>query len=195
MANYAITGLLEITLPGRTIRFCDGGKIDWGSDTYLAQDSVFGVIASIGNLAEGIAGELPKLEVTFHPAGGASPGDLSSAAYQGSGVKFWLAYYNPETGAATGTPDLQFDGQIDQTVLTIGTDTMDLAITVVPRAERLLNRDSGNGLSTRFHRSIFSGEAGHDDATGLTIPVAWGAESPVTGGKTQTGGFNWGRPL
>jgi len=195
MTNYAITGLLEITLPGRTIRFCDGGIIAWSGNTYSAQDSVFGVIASIGNLAEGIAGELPKLEVTFHPAGGASPGDLSSAAYQGSGVKFWLASYNPETGAVTGTPDLQFDGQIDQTILSIGTDSMDLAMTVVPRAERLLNRDSGNSLSPRFHRSIWSTEAGHDDATGLTIPDAWGAESPVTGGKTQTGGYNWRVPI
>jgi len=193
--GLAITGLVEIVLPAATIRLCDGGVIRWVSDVYSGRDATFGVIASIGNLAEGIAGELPKLDLTFHPATDATPAQLSNETWQGSGVRFWIADYDPETGAVTGTPDLQFDGQLDQTVLTIGEDNTDLAMTVVPRAERLLNRNSGNTLSPTFHKSIWPGETGHDDATGLTVPDAWGAEAPVTGGKTQTGGFNWGRPL
>jgi hypothetical protein len=193
--SLAITGLVEIVLPDRTVRLCDGGRIVWGSDAYAGRDSVFGVIASISNLAEGIAGELPKLDLTFHPATDATAADLSDETWQGSGVRFWIADYNPETGAVTGTPDLQFDGQLDQTVATFGEDSTDLAMTVVPRAERLLTRNSGNSLSPTFHKAIWTGETGHDDATGLTIPDAWGAEAPVTGGKTQTGGYQWGRPL
>lgn len=189
----ALTGLMEIALPGRTVRLCDGGVITWSGNTFTARDAVFGVIGSIGNLAEGIAGELPKLDIAMNPATDAAPAQLSSEAYQGSAVRFWIADYNPETGAVTGTPSLQFDGQIDQTVLTIGPDTTGLDITVVPRAERLLNRNSGNGLSPTFHKAIWSGEAGHDDASGLTIPDAWGAEAPVTGGRTQTTPFNYER--
>jgi hypothetical protein len=154
--SLAITGLVEIVLPGRTVRLCDGGRIVWGSDAYTGRDSVFGVIASISNLAEGIAGELPKLDLTFHPATDATPADLSDETWQGSGVRFWIADYNPETGTVTGTPDLQFDGQLDQTVLTIGEDSTDLAMTVVPRAERLLTRNSGNSLSPTFHKSTVS---------------------------------------
>jgi hypothetical protein len=195
MAALALTGLMAITLPSRTVRLCDGGRIIWGANAFSGRDAVFGVIASISNLSEGIAGELPKLDVTLNPADISDPAALSDAAFQNSAVQFWLADYDPETGAVTGTPDLQFDGLIDQTVLTIGDDGTELAITVVPQAERLLNRNSGNGLSPTFHKSIFATETGHDDASGLTIPDAWGAEAPVSGGRTQTAGWSWGRPL
>ena len=62
---------------------------------------------------------------------------------------------------------------LDRTQLKLGA-TRELACSVVSRAERLFDLDIGNGLSDRWHQSVWPGELGHANASGLTINVAWG---------------------
>jgi hypothetical protein len=83
-----------------------------------------------------------------------------------------------------------FFGQIDQTVFKLGRATRDLAMTIVAKLERLFLRNEGNSLSPTFHKSVWPGETGHDNATGLVIPIAWGTESTPgasTAGSASTG--------
>jgi len=56
--------------------------------------------------------------------------------------------------------------------------------------ERLLLRNSGNSLSAAWHKSIWPGETGHDQATGLKTPVAWGVAAPP--GGVSGGGYGGG---
>ena len=189
MDTVGLIGLLKIELPDATVRLCDGGFIEFDGETYTSKDPVFGTIASIEALAEGVGDEIPALELTLFPLGPA--GALSQPGFQTSRVRFWMGEYDDAAGTLVGTPDLMFDGQIDQTVMRWGA-SRELAITVVSTAERLFQRNSGNSLNDTWHQSVWPGELGHKNATGLSIPVAWGAESPPrnygTGGKAKAAG-------
>jgi hypothetical protein len=52
-----------------------------------------------------------------------------------------------------------------------------MGTTVVPNTARLLERNIGNSLNSAFHKSIWPGETGHDNADGLGRQIAWGVES------------------
>lgn len=180
MIMVALAGLLRIDLPDRTVRLCDGGVVRWGSETYVARDSMYGVLSEVEELTEGVGDEVPSLGITFLPAASAAPDDLARDGDQASRVRMWIADVDQATGTVVSTPDLQFDGQLDQSVLTVGRERRDLTTTVVSTAERLFSRNEGNSLSPAFHALLWPGEAGQDLATGLTTPVAWGATATST---------------
>ncbi len=196
MNRVGIIGLLEIALPDTTVRLCDGGFIVFDSNTYRSADATFGTIASVEPMSEGIGEEVPALELVLLPDDSATPEDLSQPGFQQSIVRFWIGEFDPETGLIDGTPDLMFHGQIDQTTLTVSKGRRELAMTIVSTVEKLFLRNRGNSLSPRFHKSVWTGETGHDNATGLTTPVAWGAEnaSGANGSaRASTGGSGGGR--
>ena len=192
MNRIGLIGLLKIELPDATVRLCDGGFIDFDGETYRSTDPVFGGIASLQALTEGVGEEIPALELSLNPAGTSAPADLSQPGFQKSAVRLWVGEFDVDAGTLTGDPDLLFYGQIDQTILRIGRNARDLAMTIVSTLERLFMRNEGNTLSPTFHKSVWPGELGHDNATGLTVAVAWGVESArgggVFGGSTRGGG-------
>jgi hypothetical protein len=169
--------LLRIDLPDATVRLCDAGFVVFDGETYAAQDDTFGTIGGVQPLTEGIGEEVPALELTLLPPAGSAPSQLSKPGYQRSTVRAWIGEYSQEAGQLIGAPDLLFHGQIDQTSLRVGRSTRELSITVVSTAERLFMLNEGNSLSPRWHKSVWPGELGHDNAIGLTVPVAWGVET------------------
>lgn len=187
----SITGLLKIEFPSRTVRLCDGGFFTFASELYQSSDAVFGNIASLEPLTEGVGDEVPALELTLQPPGSTSAADLSQPSFQQSRARFWIAEYNPATGLIIGTPELAFDGQVDQTSIRVGRGERALAMTIVSTAERLFERNIGNTLSPNFHKSVWPGELGHDNAIGLKVPIAWGVASPVRASGAG-GGFGSG---
>lgn len=187
MDVISLIGLLKVELPSHTARLCDGGTVLWGAERFSARDSLLGVIGGLNALAEGVGDEVPALEATFYPPASALPADLAQPGWQTSRVRFWISEFVPATGLISGTPALMFDGQWDQTVLKFSKDQPRVLVaTVVSTAERLMNRNEGNSMNPSFHKAIWTGETGHDQATGLTIPVAWGTESPGRGSIVRT---------
>lgn len=65
MSRIGMIGLCKIELPSATVRLTDGGFIQWGAETFTSKDAVFGTIASIEELSEGIEAEVPALEMTM----------------------------------------------------------------------------------------------------------------------------------
>jgi hypothetical protein len=179
MKRVGLIGLCKIELPGsyEDVLLCDGGFIVFDGDTYRSKDPVFGTIGSVQAMQEGVGNEVPALEMVLLPPGTSEPGDLTDPGWQTSRVRFWIGEYDVDTGALDGTPDVIFDGQLDRTMLTVGT-SRELAISIVSLAERLFELNTGNSLNPTWHKSVWPGELGHDNATGLSIPVAWGVESP-----------------
>lgn len=183
MQSVAIAGLIEIQFPTGNVHLCDGGLIKWGATTFKAKHPVFGTVASIDPLGDGIGDEVPALELVLLPLG--APAQLSQPGFQSSRARFWIAEYDPATSAVVGTPDLQFDGQVDQTTLSVGRSERRLSISIVSILERLFEGNIGNSLNPIWHKSIWPGETGHDNATGLVRDLAWATEKPNQGG----GGF------
>jgi hypothetical protein len=187
MRRIALTGLLKIELPERILRFCDGGFITFQGEVYRSKDDVFGTIGGVQPLSEGVGDSVPALQITLLPPDTTSPALLSRPGHQKARVQFWVAEYDPETGAVLAS-DKQFDGQVDQTVFTVGKGERQLTVSIVSLAERLFEGNIGNSLSPTFHKSVWSGERGHDNASGLTVPVAWGVESGRRGTSGGSGG-------
>lgn len=173
MNTIALIGLCKIELPGGDVRLCDGGFIVFDGETYRSADDLLGTVASVEGLSEGVGNEIPALEMAFYPPESSTPGELAQPGWQTSRARFWIGEYDPDAGTLIGTPTLLFDGQLDQASLSVGAQR-ELAMTVVSLAERLFERNAGNSLNPKWHKSIWPGELGHDNATGLAVQVAWG---------------------
>lgn len=187
-----LAGLVEISLPDATLRFCDGAFVKWDADLFEAEDADFGVIGSMESVEEGTGDEIPALRMTFLPNSTAAAATLSQPEYQGCTMRSWIAEVDIDTNEVFGTPSLEFDGQVDSTDLVIDRGSRELEMDITARAERLFLINEGNTLSPRNHKRFFSGETGEDNATGVGVGVAWGTALPAqtygTGFSSGTGG-------
>lgn len=189
MESVTLTGLMKLELrDGRVIRLCDGGWVPWGTEIYRSSHPQFGTIGSMETFEEGTGDSVPAFRLTFLPVSTAAAADLSQPGMQGSRARFWIAEIDVPTGLPIGEPDLQFDGMIDRTLLRVGMKKRELDIDFVSTAERLFTIVEGNSLSAAFHKYVFPGEMGEDNATGVGSGVAWGAEAqPGSNGAASFG--------
>lgn len=181
MERILLAGLLKMELPGHTVLLCDGGFVPWNGETYLSEDEVFGTIGGFEVPEEGVGDVIPSGSLTMLPASTAAAVALSNPAFQGARTRLWVAEIDETTGLPIGTPDLQADWQLDRTVLRGRRGERNLDIDCVSQSQRLLAKVEGNVLSSAFHSSIFPGERGFDNGTGLEASFAWGLASPPRG--------------
>jgi len=182
-----LTWLLRLDLPSGAVFLNDGGVTTWGGNTYAAAHPVLGGFAQLGEVTEGFGPELPELEITFAPPSNAALASLQEGAIRRSAARLWLAEFDPVTGAVVGTPDLRFAGRMDRVRQQFALRQLQIVLSCVPELEVLLYSDDGNGLSATFHKSVYPGETGHDQATGLVTTITWGAESAQSGGGGRGG--------
>lgn len=172
-----LTWLLRLDLPGGSVYLSDGGVTAWDGNTYRASDSTIGGFSQVSEITEGVGNTLPELEIVMAVPSNAALTPLQAGAFERSAVKLWLAEFNTSTGAVVGAPDLRFSGNMDRVRQAYGFRQLSVIVSCVPEAETLLFSNDGNGLSSEFHKSLYSGETGHDQATGLVVPVSWGVDS------------------
>lgn len=189
MDTVTLAGLVEISLPDTTLRFCDGAFVIWGSDRFEAEDEDFGAIGAMEAVEEGTGDDIPALRMTFLPKSSAAAANLSQPEYQGATMRTWIAEVDLATNEVTGTPSLEFDGQIDSTDLVIDQGSRELEMDITSRAERLFLINEGNTLSPRWHKTLFPGETGEDNAVGVSVGVAWGTALPA---QTYGAGYSYG---
>lgn len=191
--RVTLTGLFKLELPIRDVLLCDGGFVTWNGETYQVEDPDFGILVGFEALTEGVGDEAPAGVFSMAPPEAAAVATLSQPGYQGSRLRLWIAEIDDQTGQVIGQPDLMLDWQLDSTRLRVGRGTRTLEMGCVTRGQRLMLLNDGNTLSAAYHRSIHPGEAGLDNATGLSTDVAWGTGSPprgTTGGGGSSGGGN-----
>lgn len=191
MSN-GLTWLLRLDLPTGSIYLSDGGVTTWSGNTYVPEHDTIGAIAQIGEVTEGFNPELPEQEIVFAPPSNAALAPLQSGAYRRSAMRLWLAEYNPATGAVVGTPELRFAGRMDRVRQQFALRQLQIIVSFVAETEVLLFADDGNGLSAAFHKSVYPGETGHDQATGLVTSVTWGVEGGRGGAGSGTTGNQGG---
>lgn len=192
MRRVGLIGLVRIDFPDRTMRLSSGGFLRVPDDgLYRARDARFGSLGALSSLTEGVGQEVPVIELTLLPPASTAAADLSRRGYQASRARLMLAQYDPEAGAPIGDPDLLFDGQVDQTKVVFGKPRT-VHMSIVSTHARLLDRNIGNSLNPSWHKSIWPGETGHDQATGLGRARAWGVESPRPASSGYRGGGGGG---
>ncbi len=185
--TITIAGLIKIDLPGKTLRICDGGQVIWGTETYLGEDAEFGSIDSVQPVRDALGDSAPGGQISFIPKSDTAAATLNQAGFQGSRMRFYQAEVDQNTGVVIGTPEFLFDGILDVTTLHSGLKSRVLDMAFISRADRLFLVNEGNSLSPRFHSTLFPGEIGFDNATGASLTVAWGIDSPPRGSVSSSG--------
>lgn len=183
-----LTWLLRLDLPSGSVYLSDGGVTTWDGNTYTANVETIGGFSQVSEITEGFGNTLPELEIVFAPPSNAALTPLQAGAFARSAVRLWLAEFNTATGAVVGTPDLRFSGNMDRVRHQFAFEQLNIVVSCVPELEVLLFSDDGNGLSSEFHKSLYPGETGHDQATGLVVPRSWGVGGPRTGVSGFGGG-------
>lgn len=190
VARIGWIGLIKIDLPGgATIRLSEGVVVSWAGEIYAPRDATFGSIGKIEGLEESIGGGVPQLQMTLNPPLTASAAALLIPGAQRARVRAWLAQFDVDMGEVTGVPALQFDGFLDRAELSRGPAVIELVVAVVSWLEHLFELNIGNSLNPGFHKQVWPGETGEDQATGLSLPDAWGVEAPpraASGTSTAT---------
>lgn len=183
-------GSVQINLPGYTLRLLDGsGFATFDGGTFVGQDPTFGVLAAISELSDGAGDEAPAIGITILPPNDTAAATLAAAAMQGSVVTVKVGAMDMATGAVIGDPYLLFIGEVDVPELASGPDGRTLEYEVVSVLERLFDDDEGARLVDGFHQSIWPGETGFFDVTGIEATIYWGQEPP-RGAISYTGGGN-----
>lgn len=180
-------GLIEINLPAADIRLLDcSAEIPWGTEIFAGEDPTFGSLASVEELSEGVGDEAPVWNIVLFPKDEAAVEDLSSEEMQGSPVRAWIGIVNPATGLLIPEPYLLFAGEADVPVLKIGRGTRRLELRCVSALERFHDNDEGMRLSDAFHQSVWFGEKGLSNMTGIELTDYWGMDKPRS--AVQSGG-------
>ena len=173
--------LVKIELPSATLRLCDGGLVNWSGEVFASEDPDFGTIGETEAVEESSGDQVQGHSLTFLPKDSAAAATISQPEYQNSPIRFWLAEVDPASGNVVGTPSLLADMLLDTTEMISGRGYRRLEIGMITRAERLFLINEGNTLSPTFHQSVWPGETGLDNATGVALSVAWGVVSPPRG--------------
>lgn len=181
-APTMLAGFIKWETGSGDVRLCDGGTLLFNSENYTSRDDTFGAISGFDPIGEGVGDEAPAGTLTFSPSPDAAPSVINAATLQGTRIRMWIADIDRDTGEIVGTPDMQLDNIVDVTRLRLGRNTFELAVDIVSRTERLFLLNEGNVLSGEFHRRIYPGETGLDNAIGVPTVIAWG----VTGAPRGT---------
>lgn len=190
-----VCGLLKITLPSGALRLMDGsGQLVFGGEVYVGRDPVFGSLASVDAIEDGVGDEAPALSFTLLPGSDASAASLAAPEMQGSPVSLWLAAVDRTTGLVIPDPLLLFTGELDQPTLTVDKGVRELEFECVSGFERLFDNDEGIRLADSWHKGVWPGELGLSNVSGISKTIYWGVEAPVSsisyggGGGGNAGG-------
>lgn len=180
MNAVALAGLVKIELPGHPVRLTSGGFFRDDSETYRAEDATLGTIGAVETMEEGVGDTIPAFTMTILPPDVEAAIILSAPGNQTARATFSIVEYEPTTNEIIVKNDL-FNGQLDQTNMTFGGKTLTVTTSIVSLIEKFFERNIGNTQNPNRHKSVWAGETGQDNATGLATPVAWGVESPNSG--------------
>ncbi|MFC3711257.1 hypothetical protein ACFOMD_01660 [Sphingoaurantiacus capsulatus] len=172
-------GALKIELPGHILRLLDGaGFVDFDGGTFVGRDPVYGVLAAIEEIGDGVGDEAPAIGITLHPASDASAAALAAPGMQGSRVSLFVGAVDRATGLVVPDPELVFVGELDVPTLRSTRNGRSLDFDVVSTFERFFDDDEGARLSDGFHQSVWPGELGLAHVTGVEKTVYWGMDAP-----------------
>ena len=191
-----IAGIAKIELPVKTLLLCDGGMVLWnrsnGLESYFESDPDWGHIASLDLQRDGVGDVAPGGVLMFAPENGSVGVAMLNPSFQNSRMRFWLAEVNPATGYVIGQPEALFDGLLSNVTMESGRGVRKLMIPFVSRAERFFSNNQGNTCSHRFHASVWPGEMGLVNATGVQTTRAFGIEGPPRGASDGISGVSGG---
>lgn len=170
----------KIEFPDGDARICDGGFCYFGGEKYTGKDPVWGALSEVQPIEEGTGDMAPGGQMTFLPNPETPATTLNSRLNQNSRFRVWFGEIGAD-GKTVENAELLLDGLIDTTMVRVGRGQLFVDVTWIARADKLFSINEGNTLSPTFHKRLWPGELGLDNANGAQRSSAWGTESPSRG--------------
>jgi hypothetical protein len=180
------------------MRLVSGGfvtfSVDGSDETFIARDTIYGVLGSVSAFRDGIEAQAPRGEVTLLGPSSDGIGYISAEKSQGSRVRIWNGAVNPSTGAVVGAPELIFDGEFDYADIPTGASSTGWVLNIGTRQERQLEPDAQRRLTDAYHQSVWPGELGCKNVSAVNRKIYWRLATPTggVGGGGGGGGGNGG---
>ncbi len=162
--------LVTITLSGATIRWTNGGFVEWDSETYEAEDATYGFLSSVEEITDGVTGEATVCAIGIN-CDATALALLVAPAVQGSLVTVHLGSVNRATGALIGEPELLFRGELDQPRLSVGDGS--LIYDCITEEARMLEPNEEQRLTDSFQKSVWPGDDGYEAVVETEAEVYW----------------------
>jgi hypothetical protein len=189
-------GALEINLPGKDIRLLDGSAaITIDGNLFTGDDEEYGTLHEVEAFDDGMGDQAPRLSLTLLPASILAAETMLDPSAQGARVRVLLGAFIRETGIAVEDPILLFEGEVDQGSLRIGKSSRMLDYECAGGFERFFENQEGNRLAPGFHKSVWPGETGLDNVTGVAETIYWGSQPPKSSVVAGGGSSGFGRVL
>lgn len=182
--------IAKFEFPAGAVRLCDGGFCYFGGEKYVARDPVWGVISGVDPVDEGSGDMAPGGRLTMMPNPDAPAAALNSRTLQNSRMRVWFGELEGDLKTVINA-ELLLDGLVDTTAIRISQGSRVIDLTWISRAEKLFLINEGNTLSPTFHKRVWLGELGLDNANGAQRQSAWGTEAGPRG-TVYSGGSGGG---
>jgi hypothetical protein len=182
-----ITGLFEISLPSGTRRLLLGStEVSWGGHTWVGHDPTIGAIDAPDDVREEVEGQAPNGTLSINIAPDADRDDIAGQDVQLAPCKSWLAVLELDGSdqlQVVADPEPLDDMFIDQATINLDKGRDDLEYTLISAFDYFFEASEGQRLNGQFHQSIWSGEKGLDNVTGVLKKIYWGAYGPNSTGS------------
>lgn len=185
--------LVKIVLPGGTVRLSSALQITYGGETYIPRDPYYGMLSFVAQVVSGQTGRATSPDVGLEVANDDAIAELTSPAAKHSPITVWWGAVDPVTGA------VEIDDE-DGPLSVMRLDTVDvshspgrrsLLIKTYPPSALQLRPSARQRLNPSFHKSVWPGETGLDNVTGIVDEDGWRTDDPplrqATGGITNPG--------
>ncbi len=185
-----IAPMVEVILPGQDPlwHLVGAGEVLWGNKRFVGRDLRFGVLTAASNIADGVSDEAPDWQLTFTPPGDVAAALLTQATAQGGEVNGWLGVIDRTTGLIVPDPIQVFAGELDYARLRAGKGTRTIEWRCCSALEPFHDQEIGARLSDAWHKTIWPGETGLANMTGIEKTSYWGVEKLPSGVTTGSGG-------
>jgi hypothetical protein len=195
-ANPHLIVLFKMELPSETVRLSTGVQVTYDSESYIPADPEWGVLSHVGVIKSGQTGRAVSPDVGLMIASDAKIEAISAKATEDSRIRIWWGAVDPATGA------VEIDDE-NGPVCTMYLDTTDTSFPVGQRqtliktyaaTARQLRPNTRQRLNPSFHKSIYSGETGLDNVTGIADADGWRSNDPPLRRGSSSGGGSGGGP-
>lgn len=174
-----LTGFFELSLPSGTRRMLLGStEVTWAGQTWKGYDPTIGSIDAPDDVREDMTGQAPNGSLSINISPDANRDDIAGQTVQLAPFKCWLAALQLDGSnhvSVVADPELLSDGFIDQATINLDKGRDDLDYTIISAFDYFFEDGEGQRLNGQFHRSLWSGEQGLDNVTGVTKKIYWGA--------------------
>lgn len=177
--------LVKLEAPAGDVNLTAGGVVRFdagaGEEAYSASHPVFGTLAEPDEVTAAFGDLAESAVLRLIPNPEAALTDWYSQSLRDCRVRIWQAELGSDQLTATDAEQTG-DFIVDTVSRVIGADgSVTLELGLIGRAEKLFLVNEGNVCSERFHKSVWPGEDGFNNAVDTPVPVAWGIAAPPQG--------------